>query len=136
MFMQFPPSIQSHSYSSLSGIHAVQSSPTVIYNPPISIASEQYPAQYVTQLEPTQVTSTVMESQQVTETIMVPKQITKTILVPKQVTSTVNYGAQEAGSIQGPTLAWLLREEEISCIFEEMDKQVQVMPLICSRMIA
>ena len=145
-FMQ-PPSIQSHTYPSFSGTQAFQSAPNLTYNAPIMFASAQYPAQYTMQVqEPTQVTSIVMESKQVTETIMVPQQITKTIQVPKQVTSTVNYGAQEAGSIQShadleskpqlpvrPAPAWLLREEEITCIYNEMEGQVHGMTLTCNR---
>ncbi len=101
--------------------------------------------------------STVMETVQVTETIMVPQQITKTIQVPKQVTSTVTYGAEGAGSTQAeptpdhnhheailenkpqgtppvsPAPAWLLREEEITCIYDEMDRQVHVVILTCNR---
>ena len=134
-FMQFP---QPHTYSSLSGLHAVQSAPDVAYIPPISVASaQQYP------LEPTQVISTVMETVQVTETIMVPQQVTKTIQVPKQVISTIDYGAEGENQDQpqftqqvSPAPAWLLREDEISCIYEEMDRQVLVMTLIFNRLSA
>ncbi len=144
-FIPLPPSIQSHTYPSLSGFHINQTVPNATYNPPNLMATAQ---QYAMQMqepiqEPTQVISTVMESVQVTETIMVPTQVTKTIQVPKQVITRVKYGAegdqnnledeQQPVTPVTPAPAWLLREGEISHIFEEMDREVHGVTLACNR---